>query len=189
MEPNDIITAILSLFAIAISIITFRSQKAFNKHSLRAVCRIDVYSSKESVRVIFRNVGNGVMKVKTIHYTDSSSGQKIDLLSEWLKDIPCATNTEYNLDNTWIGTSMSYNLLSRTVATQADLDKTWERLKSLDIKVIYENTFEKEEKPYKYDLGIDYKIYSAARGNRDIVSTSDCQCLLCKTTPTDKEDK
>ena len=115
MEPIDIITTILTLFAIAISIITFRSQKEFNKHSLRAVCKIDVYSSKGSIKILFRNVGNGVMKVKSISYKDLSTGQKMDLLSEWLKDIPCDTNSEYNLDNTWLGTSMSYNLLSRKI--------------------------------------------------------------------------
>ena len=169
-----IITTILSLFAIAISIITFNSQKEFNKHSLRAICKIDVYSSKESIRIIFRNVGNGVMKVKTIRYRDLSSGQKIELLSDWLKDIPCETNSEYNLDGTWLGTSMSYNLLSRTIATQNDLDLTWDKLKKLHIDVEYEDTFCKNHS-YTYDLEIDYKIYSAAKGDRDIVATSSNQ--------------
>ena len=70
---------------------------------------------------------------------------------------------------------MSYNLLSRTVANQTDLDRTWSKLKNLCIEVGYENTFGKVEDPYTYNLKIDYKIYSAAKGDRTIVSTSTSQ--------------
>ena len=51
---------------------------------------------------------------------------------------------------------------------------TWNRLKNLHIDVEFEDTFGKKDF-YPYDLAIDYRIYSAAKGDRDIVSTSSNQ--------------
>ncbi len=172
MELKDIIATILSVLAIAISAITFFSQKEFNKHSLRAVCKIDVNSFKGSIKIVFRNVGNGVMHIRRIYYKDLSNGQEIEVLSKWLNDIPCEMNSEENLDGTWIGASMSYNLLSRTILEQIDLDETWNRIKHLQINVEYEDTFGKKAY-YKYGLETDYKIYSAAKGDRVIVNLTD----------------
>lgn len=165
---NETLTTILSAFAVSISLITFYSQREYNKHSLRAVCKIDIYSIKGSFRIIFRNVGNGVMKVNNISYRDKNINKTMEILSNWLKDIPCETNCEENLNNTWVGATMSYNLLSRTMIAQADLDQIWDRLKNLRIEVRYEDTFGNRE-TYMYDLATDYKIYLAAKGTRDII--------------------
>ena len=185
---DDAITVIIAAIALIFSIAAYISQKSFNKHSLTPACKIDVYSSKGSIKIVFRNVGNGIMKVNSVCYKDISCGERIELLSEWLKDIPCETNSEYNLDNTWLGTSMSYNLLSRTMTNQRDLDLTWDKLKKLHMDVTFEDTFGKKHS-YTYDLEIDYKIYSVAKGDRDIVSISDYQCPLCKVTQTGKADE
>lgn len=168
MELNDILTILLSFIAVCIALVTFFSQREFNRHSLRAVCKFDVYSLNGSIRIIFRNVGSGVMRIKCISYCCTEDSITISTLSSWLQDIPCEANSEYNLNETWMGASMSYNLLSRTVGSQEDLDRTWDKLKDLHIKVEYEDTFG-EIYEDNYELMIDYEIYSAAKGARNLI--------------------
>ena len=175
----------VSILALFISILSIISQRNFNRNSLKPVCKIDVYSIKGSLRIILRNVGNGVMIIKRIRYYTSSPQKEtllfgmrpafpndekpITCLSTFLKDCPCETNSEYMLDNSGIGASMSYNLLSRTFTSQSDLDATWSKIKGLTIEVVFRDTYNKSYK-YRYSLDVDFKLYSQAKGKRDVVS-------------------
>ncbi|MBE5852019.1 MAG: hypothetical protein E7299_03560 [Lachnospiraceae bacterium] len=163
------IANIIAGLAFVISIITAYSQHKFNRYSLRPAHKIDIYSMNGSIKIVFQNVGNGVMKVEEITYYEigKSINDKIKL-SEWLKDCPVLANSEYNLDNTYVGSGMQYNLLSRTVPTQKALDDTWDKLKRLGIYMRYKDTFGEEYYGY-YKLDVDYDVYWAAKGNRNIV--------------------
>lgn len=167
---NDFVANIIAGLAFVISIITFYSQYTFNKHSLMPACKIDIYSIKGSIKIVFQNVGNGLMKVEKIEYFEGNSEVPIINLSRWLSELPAMTNSEYNLDGTYVGQGKQYNLLSRTVSTQEDLDATWRKLKNLRIKVYYKGSY-KMLRPYthEYKLDIDYEVYLYAKGNRNIV--------------------
>ena len=184
LDP-DFLKTTISVLALFISILSIISQRSFNRNSLKPICKIDVYSIKGSLRIILRNVGNGVMIIKRIRYYTSSpqkgtllfgsplvgpnDEKPITCLSAFLKDCPCETNSEYMLDNSGIGSSMSYNLLSRTFTSQSDLDATWDKIKGLTVEVVFKDTYNKSYK-YRYNLDVDYKLYSEAKGKRDVVS-------------------
>ena len=167
---NEFVANIIAGLAFVISIITFYSQYTFNRHSLMPACKIDVYSIGGSIKIVFQNVGNGLMEVKKIEYFERNSEIPIKNLSSWLAELPAVANSEYNLDETYVGQGMQYNLLSRTVSTQEDLDATWRKLKNLRIKVQYKGSY-KMLRPYthEYKLDIDYEVYLYAKGKRNIV--------------------
>lgn len=159
---SDILSLTLSLFALAVAIITSNDQKKMQIQENITKCRIKASSISDGITIRIENVGNSI-----IHITDiTCNGEGLyqnerdpqDAISRFFYGIPCKTRKEARLSGDYLFPNSKHNLFSITFSTQESLMVAWEVIAKLEIIVHYEDIYgNKEGEPKRLD--VDYESF------------------------------
>lgn len=133
------ISDILSIIAIVISVFGFFFSRISDSFFNGPKCRIAVFSIEKGLQIQMENVGNRIMRVKSISYTSTPEKKNSykKNLSSFFYEIPCETRSEARPINQALFPNSKHKLLTTTFDSQDKLMKAWEIAKSLTVKVEY----------------------------------------------------
>lgn len=155
MNTSDI----LSIIAIAISVICFILSRNLDNFLYGPKCRVVAFSVPKGLQIILENVGNRIMHIKRVTYTVSPDQKNKalyrDNLSSLFYEIPCETRGEDRPFKEDLFPNSKHKLINTTFYTQENLIKAWEIVDQITVKVEYRGPIKRFFPTYR-SLHIDY---------------------------------
>lgn len=159
----SIATVIISMIAIAMSIITYYMQKKFNTNSVKPLLVFELVDLDERIAIKLKNYGMGVGIIKEVKFLSMNSGQcwknllkaveeidnknenRIESLGIWKRYIEIYKNHPVPANGECI-------ILEIEKPKNIELDYIRDILKEIEVKLTYSDIYQKLQTPISYDF-------------------------------------